>query len=129
VIGILDWELSTIGHPLSDLSNLFQPFAVPASSQLPGLKNLPGDIPIPPLEELMRLYCYFARRQYPIPGWGFAVAFSFFRLAVITHGIAARLARRQVSSAEAATYARLFNPVMEMACEVMDDVNAGKAKL
>ncbi len=32
VIGILDWELSTLGHPLSDLANLLQPYSIPCST-------------------------------------------------------------------------------------------------
>ncbi len=50
VIGILDWELSTLGHPLSDLANLLQPFAIPhKSDSLPstghliGLRSVPSD--------------------------------------------------------------------------------------
>lgn len=129
VIGILDWELSTIGHPLSDLSNLFSPFAIPFDFAQPGLKDYPGEFPIPALDELMRLYCYFVRRDYPIPGWEFAIAFGFFRNSVISHGIAARLARRQASSAEAARHAKLYKPVMALACKEMDEMEAKKARL
>ncbi|KAG0764205.1 hypothetical protein G6F57_002696 [Rhizopus arrhizus] len=103
VIGILDWELSTIGHPFSDLSNLFQPFYVPAGSPtgLLGFNGSAESLPVPSAEELIQVYCSFTSRSYPLHGWYFAIVFSFFRLAVIVQGIAARVARKQASSAEA----------------------------
>ncbi|KAF9408453.1 hypothetical protein BGZ76_005868, partial [Entomortierella beljakovae] len=51
VIGILDWELSTIGHPFSDLSNLLNPFYTPASDggTMSGFRGVANkDLPIPP---------------------------------------------------------------------------------
>ncbi|KAI9490368.1 kinase-like domain-containing protein [Zychaea mexicana] len=131
VIGILDWELSTIGHPLSDLSNLLQPFYVPAKSNLVmrGFKNSTEPLPIPPSDELMQAYCNTVGSPYPIDRWLFAVAFSFFRLAVITQGIAARVARKQASSAEAKTYAAMFKPVAALGLEIVDEGDLKPSKL
>lgn len=82
VIGVLDWELSTIGHPLSDLSNLLQPFYIPNNSNIQGgLKDL-KELPIPNPEELMQYYCAQSNTAYPIHRWLFAVAFSFFRVSI-----------------------------------------------
>ncbi|KAI8887985.1 APH-domain-containing protein [Backusella circina FSU 941] len=120
VIGVLDWELSTIGHPLSDLSNLFQPFYVPNVGQLIGLRDIKGPLPIPGAEELMKYYCGQRNISYPIPNWEFAIAFSFFRLAVIAQGIAARVARKQASSAQAKIYAEKFKPINALALEYVD---------
>lgn len=120
VIGILDWELSTIGHPLSDLANLFQPFYVPDMSVLNGLKDL-NPLPIPDVNTLMQKYCSQSNNiTFPIDRWMFAVAFSFFRLAVIAQGIAARVARKQASSAQAKTYAELFIPVANLGLNIVD---------
>lgn len=82
VIGILDWELSTIGHPLSDLANLLLPFYVPA---LPGLNGLRGveELPIPGPDELMQCYCTYTKVPFPIRNWMFNIAFSFFRVSLI----------------------------------------------
>ncbi|OBZ91156.1 Acyl-CoA dehydrogenase family member 11 [Choanephora cucurbitarum] len=115
VIGILDWELSTIGHPLSDLSNLLQPYYIPLSEEknagLLGFKGLSKEsLPVPDVEELIQVYCQETRQPYPIDRWMFVVAFSFFRLAVISQGIAARVARKQASSAKAKIYAARFIP-------------------
>ncbi|KAH9919375.1 APH-domain-containing protein [Fomitopsis serialis] len=112
VIGILDWELCTLGSPLADLANLTQPWAVdpallPASeSALIGFKNV-NDGPIS-LEVLEREYCRLAAQPYPIKEMVFARSWMLFRLAVITQGIAARFARRQASSEKAHLYASVF---------------------
>ncbi|KAI7857999.1 kinase-like domain-containing protein [Circinella umbellata] len=131
VIGILDWELSTIGHPLSDLSNLLQPFYVPADTSLimRGFKNSTEPLPIPNSDELMKTYCTTVGRPYPIDRWLFAVAFSFFRLAVITQGIAARVARKQASSAQAKTYAAMFKPVAALGLDIVDQGDLKPSKL
>ncbi|KAG2230612.1 kinase-like domain-containing protein [Thamnidium elegans] len=127
VIGVLDWELSTIGHPLSDLANLLQPFYVPVDSGFMGLKGL-HNLPVPNSNELMQYYCLQLNITYPIHNWLFAVAFSFFRLSVIAQGIAARIARKQASSAQAIFYAEMFKPVAELALEIVDqgDLRASK---
>ncbi|OBZ85554.1 Acyl-CoA dehydrogenase family member 10 [Choanephora cucurbitarum] len=130
VIGILDWELSTIGHPLSDLSNLLQPYYVPNQSDSNGLRGV-QELPIPNPEELMRHYCLqLGTINYPIQNWPFAVAFSFFRLAVIGQGIAARVARKQASSAQAKLYAQKFKLIAYLALEIVNqgDLSA-KSKL
>ncbi|KAI8991478.1 kinase-like domain-containing protein [Mycotypha africana] len=126
VIGVLDWELSTVGHPLSDLSNLLQSFYVPATasdsnSNMLGFKDSKEPLPIPEAAELMEHYCSILEEPFPIPRWKFAVAFSFFRLAVIIQGIAARVARKQASSAQAKSYASRFKPVAQMCLNIVDE--------
>lgn len=121
VIGILDWELSTIGHPYSDLSNLLQPYYIPSHSPagLLGFKYA-TEIPVPPADELIQLYCAYTMRAFPLDRWTFAIAFSFFRLAVILQGIAARVVRKQASSAEAKVYAARFKPVCLLILDIID---------
>ncbi|KAI9014996.1 kinase-like domain-containing protein [Gaertneriomyces semiglobifer] len=113
VIGILDWELSTVGNPLSDLANLLLPWYTPGQGMFPegmALMDAKRPLPVPEADEMLREYCRLTHRAYPIPKWEFCVAFSFFRLAVITQGIAARVKRNQASSANAKNVARLFQP-------------------
>lgn len=136
MIGILDWELSTIGHPLSDLANLLQPFYIPATEDgvFAGFKGSKAELPIPPADELMKVYCQEAGIPYPIQNWSFCVAFAFFRVAVITQGIAARVARKQASSAQAKFYASRFVPFTHLALEIVDQgelehVSSDKSKL
>ncbi|KAF7725777.1 hypothetical protein EC973_009394 [Apophysomyces ossiformis] len=130
VIGILDWELSTIGHPLSDLSNLLQPFYFSSDIGLMGLSDL-KELPIPGPDELMQIYCAKLGIPFPIERWAFAVAFSFFRLSVILQGVAARIARKQASSAEAHHYAARLKPIAHCALRIVDqgDLDTIKSKL
>ncbi|RVD81413.1 uncharacterized protein DFL_009277 [Arthrobotrys flagrans] len=108
VIGIVDWELSTLGHPLSDLANLLTPFSyinpevtVPAEISAHkynnDLKTLPG---VPTPVELLGWYKDIAGWD-PAPDMNFAFAFTLMRGSAIFHGIAARHAMRVASSAQA----------------------------
>lgn len=116
IVGVLDWELSTLGHPLSDLANLMQPFSLdcpnPSAINDPEerkrsmergemymlIGGLSDDVsPLPGKEQLMETYCKEVGRQYPIPGWVTCEAWAWFRNAVISQGIAARVAQKQVS--------------------------------
>ncbi|KAF3932479.1 hypothetical protein ABW19_dt0206761 [Dactylella cylindrospora] len=109
VIGIVDWELSTLGHPLSDIANLLTPFSYidPSIPNVPkgilehqyniDLKTLPG---IPTQAELLGWYSDIAGWD-PSPDMYFAYAFTLMRGSAIFHGIAARYAMRVASSAQA----------------------------
>lgn len=136
VIAILDWELSTLGHPLSDLANLMHPFDLPHAgledTNIQGLKGAPSGM-APTMESLMQTYCKTAGRPYPIEGWLVAASFCHFRLSVIIQGIAARVLRGQASSEEAAEVAKGFKPLGRLAQKVARDYDAlgkdSKAKL
>ncbi|CAG8810681.1 24896_t:CDS:2, partial [Dentiscutata erythropus] len=131
VIGILDWELSTIGHPLSDLANLLMNFFVRDIPDIPsplvGLRDVKS-LPIPSANELIQVYCEKSGRQYPILNFEFAIVFSFFRTAVILQGIAARKARKQASSAKANIYAKIFRDINLMGLEIIDRYNESTIK-
>ncbi|KAG0144459.1 hypothetical protein CROQUDRAFT_672366 [Cronartium quercuum f. sp. fusiforme G11] len=135
VISILDWELSTLGHPYSDLANLIQPWYIPPSSIDPeigiGFRDLSlEDSPIPlSVETLIRIYCKSTKANYPLQNWDAAVSFSFFRLAVIMQGIAARLSKGQASSAKAFTYAQLFQTFAKFAIQVIERSELNNSKL
>jgi aminoglycoside phosphotransferase (APT) family kinase protein len=94
VLAVVDWELSTIGHPLTDLANLCMPFHAPKN--LAGYSNYEGVEGAATEEEVHREYCRMTGVEYPIQGWNFFVAFAFFRFAVIAQGVGARAARGQV---------------------------------
>ncbi|KAM0791663.1 hypothetical protein ACM66B_006099 [Microbotryomycetes sp. NB124-2] len=130
VIGVLDWELSTLGHPNSDLSNLLQPFYIPqpeaggngapTASSMVALRDIPDNkLPIPNAEVLLKEYCKLVGQPYPLPKWTACVSFAFFRLAVITQGIAARSAVGQASSAKAKTYATIFPQIGGLAVDTI----------
>ncbi|KAH8148262.1 uncharacterized protein LAJ45_07714 [Morchella importuna] len=112
VIGILDWELSTIGHPLSDLANLLLPWQLLLPTAA-GVSVMNGDIRcflpdatpgLPTREEAISWYAeasgWKVKRSEML--WG--DAFGFVRNAIIMQGIGARVARGQASSAKAEGY-------------------------
>lgn len=135
VIGILDWEMATVGHPLSDLANLTGPFSW--SSTIIGNPDnrdqfAPGVTPgIPTLAECVEWYHqdsgYDAASDL---AWG--NAFGGFRGAIIMQGIAARYAQRQASSANAREYGDKMQPYGKWAWEQvkkLKDTESSKSKL
>jgi aminoglycoside phosphotransferase (APT) family kinase protein len=114
VIAVLDWELSTLGHPLADFAYHLMMYRMPAAMKL-GLEGL--DLPslgIPSEEEYVAAYCRRTGRT-GIPHLDFYVAFNMFRLAAILHGIRGRIARGNASSAHAARTAAALEPLAELA--------------
>ena len=91
IVAVLDWELSTLGHPLADLGYVCMSYRIPASmTLLNGLRGL--DLPahgIPTEEELVAAYCHRAGRD-SVPDLTFFIALSFFRYASIAQGVYAR---------------------------------------
>jgi aminoglycoside phosphotransferase (APT) family kinase protein len=100
VLAIVDWELSTIGHPLSDLANLCLPYHLGPLGALVkyGPFDMSGDSGLANEEEVHKSYCEVTGVPFPIADWTFFVAFSCFRLAVIVQGVAMRAALGQGSS-------------------------------
>jgi aminoglycoside phosphotransferase (APT) family kinase protein len=88
VVAILDWELSTIGHPMADLGyNLIA--WIQRQDEYNGLADTDLTVAgIPSMQEYIGMYC--VRRGLPPRIDPFFVVFSFFRLAVIFEGVARR---------------------------------------
>jgi aminoglycoside phosphotransferase (APT) family kinase protein len=102
VAAVLDWELSTLGDPISDLAYCCLPYHLPAG--LAGVRGLKGldliALGIPTEEVFLAAYCRRTGRQ-SIAGWSFYVAFSLFRLTAILQGVFARAVQGNASSADA----------------------------
>ena len=91
IVAVLDWELSTLGHPLADLAYTVMTWRF-ASGEFRGMadRDLPA-LGIPSEQEYVAAYCQRTARPLPSPElWSFAVACSMFRLGCILHGIALR---------------------------------------
>lgn len=108
VLAVLDWELSTLGDPLTDLAYFCMPYHLP--HDVPMLRGLAGqDLSahgIPREEELVARYC--AKRTIAPPSsevYAFYKAFGLFRMAAILAGVRARAAQGNASSAHAALLA------------------------
>jgi aminoglycoside phosphotransferase (APT) family kinase protein len=89
VVAVLDWELSTLGHPLADLAYNCLPYRMG-----PSLEGFYGrdlaDLGIPAEDAFVAAYCRRTGRA-DIPDWDFYLAFSLFRLAAIAQGIMGRV--------------------------------------
>ncbi|WP_419816023.1 phosphotransferase [Glacieibacterium sp.] len=101
VLAVLDWELSTLGHPLADFSYHLMMYRMPptATAGLMGF-DLPA-LNIPSEEDYTAAYCARTGRTGGIPNIDFYVAFNMFRLAAIIHGIRGRVVRGTAASAHA----------------------------
>jgi aminoglycoside phosphotransferase (APT) family kinase protein len=114
VLAVLDWELSTLGHPLADFTYHLMMYRMPAGATtgLAGL-GLPA-LGIPSEDDYVAAYCRRTGRD-GIADIGFYMAFNMFRLAAIVHGIKGRLARGTASSAHADRMAASLEPLAELA--------------
>jgi aminoglycoside phosphotransferase (APT) family kinase protein len=91
VVAVLDWELSTLGHPLGDLSYTCVPYRIGPGETLGGVGGLDlRAMGIPTEEDYVASYCRKAGRG-PIDGWYFYIAFALFRLGAIAQGIMGRV--------------------------------------
>ncbi|RUS85487.1 hypothetical protein EGW08_006763 [Elysia chlorotica] len=101
VLATIDWELSTLGDPLSDLATCALAYFLPPDSPLfTGLRGLDVKaMGIPTVEELVQEYCRL--RNLPgIDNWDFYLAYSFFRMASILQGVYMRAVSGQSSSSD-----------------------------
>ncbi len=108
VAAILDWELSTLGHPLSDLAYFCLAYRLPQTGQ--DLTGLIGQdleaLGVPDEQQFVQQYCEKTGRP-PIVDWPFYLAFSFFRLAAICQGVYARGLQGNASDSKAKMYGEI----------------------
>lgn len=114
VLAVLDWELSTLGHPGADFAYNAMMYRMPPYI-VAGLGGADiAALGIPGEEEYVAAYCARTGRE-SLPGYDFYVAFNFFRLAAIFHGIKGRVLRGTASSAQAHERVRILPELMELA--------------
>ncbi|KAL8615272.1 hypothetical protein ACOMHN_051764 [Nucella lapillus] len=102
VISVLDWELSTLGDPLTDLATCCLVYYMPLESPLfPGMDGVDvKELQIPDVKQFVEMYC--RKMNMPmIHNWEFYVAFVFFRMAAILQGVYKRGLSGQGSSSKA----------------------------
>jgi aminoglycoside phosphotransferase (APT) family kinase protein len=117
-IAVLDWELSTLGHPLADFSYHCMAWHIPpgAFRGIGGLDH--AALGIPSEAEYIRLYCERTGIATPdelAADWNFYLAYNLFRLAAILQGIAKRVETGTASSAQAVSSAAGARPLAELA--------------
>ncbi|MFX4296280.1 MULTISPECIES: phosphotransferase [Roseobacteraceae] len=119
VLAVLDWELSTLGHPLADFAYHALMYRMPPEI-VAGLGGVdPTILSLPTEAEYIAEYCANTGRT-GIPNYDFYIAFNFFRMAAIFHGIKGRVARGQASSAHAAERLVAYPRLLTLAQEAMD---------
>jgi aminoglycoside phosphotransferase (APT) family kinase protein len=117
VVAVLDWELSTLGHPLADFSYHCMSWHIPPGSfrGIGGLDH--AALGIPTEKEYVRRYCERTGRSDPdalMADWNFYLAYNLFRIAGILQGIAKRVEAGTASSAQARQSAAGARPLAEM---------------
>ena len=119
VKALVDWELSTLGHPFADLAYQCMQSRLPASGKLAGLAGIDrAALGIPSEEEYVALYCQRMGIE-KIDNWNFYLAFSFFRLAAILQGVKKRALDGNASSKKALEVGAMVKPLAEAAAELL----------
>jgi aminoglycoside phosphotransferase (APT) family kinase protein len=114
VIAVLDWELSTLGHPLADFSYHCMGYHIPPE-QFRGIAGLDlHALGIPDEAEYKARYCRRTGRT-AIDNWDFYLAYNCFRLAAILQGIMKRVVDGTAASAEAAQAGSRARPLAQLA--------------
>ncbi|AXS41964.1 phosphotransferase family protein [Breoghania sp. L-A4] len=102
IIAVVDWELSTLGHPFSDLAYQCMQWRLPHDGLFRGLDGVDrAALGLPTEEAYVALYCERMGLS-GIDDWTFCLAFSFFRLAAILQGVKKRALDGNASNPERA---------------------------
>jgi aminoglycoside phosphotransferase (APT) family kinase protein len=119
IVAVLDWELSTLGHPQADAVYLVQPWYLP-----PLPENPQGDFPcrdlatlgIPSMGEMLATYSAAAGRPAP-DGRRLdeLIVFNLYRTAVVNHGVGARAAAGTAVNRDAAVFGAMAEPIADYA--------------
>lgn len=117
---LLDWELSTLGHPYADLAYQCMQWRMDRDCVVPGL----GDsdrlaLGIPSEQDYVAEYCE-RRGLAAIPDWNFYLVFGFFRFAAILQGVLKRAVDGNASSSKAYDYGALAPVLARQALELID---------
>lgn len=116
-VAVLDWELSTLGHPASDVAYAAMGYHL----NMPGRGGLAGvdvaSLGIPTESELVADYCARTGRDR-IEGWSYFMAFGMFRLAAIAQGVYKRSLQGNASSDDAGMYGAAVTILSDLACGI-----------
>ncbi len=123
IAAVLDWELSTLGHPLTDLAYNCLPYhLVTGDERLPGLVGADlTALGIPDENAHVAAYCRAAGRGDGIQDWPFYITFAMFRLASISQGVYARALKGNASSANAMDFGARAMRLAELAWRNVDE--------
>lgn len=125
LLAILDWELSTLGDPFCDLAYFCQAYYTPRGHEpLAGIAGVDrAPLGIPELAPLIARYCSHAHAALP-SDWHAYLAFAFFRMAAIAHGVYARLAQRSGRAALSAIEYKAVESTADLGLRIALDAPA-----
>lgn len=123
VLAVLDWELSTLGHPLADFAYHCMTWHIPGGV----FRGLAGEdlgaLGIPEESEYVRMYCERVGRDGIDPDhWDFYMAYNLFRLAGILQGIVGRVKDGTAASAQAAQMGQAVRPLADLAWQQVEKI-------
>lgn len=119
ILAVVDWELSTLGHPVSDLAYQCMQWRLPNSAVIKGLGGLDrAALGIPGEADYVQSYLKRMNRE-GIADWSFYLAFSFFRFAAIVQGVRKRSLDGQASSDKAMEVGSLAGLLARMGRDVI----------
>jgi aminoglycoside phosphotransferase (APT) family kinase protein len=123
IVAVLDWELSTLGHPLADFSYHCMGYHIPPD-QFRGIAGLDlAALGIPSEADYKARYCRRTGRD-GIDHWDFYLAYNCFRLAAILQGIMKRVVDGTAASAEAAQAGKRARPLAHLAWQFARRIGA-----
>ena len=111
---IVDWELSTLGHPYADLAYFCMALRLPRNPILPGLAGMDRSALGIPEEGAMLEHFTAASGLDPRTHWNFLLAFQFFRLAAIAQGVLKRALQGNASSERAMQAGAMARTIAEL---------------
>jgi len=118
---LLDWELSTLGHPYADLAYQCMQWRLPTDAVVPGMgEHDRAAMGIPTEREYVERYCK-RRGITDIAHWPFFLAFGFFRFAAIVQGVQKRAIDGNASSPKAMAYGELVPVLSQLGVGVLAD--------
>lgn len=121
IVAVLDWELSTLGHPLADFAYNAMMYHMPPHI-VAGLGGADlAALRIPSEEDYVAAYCARTGRS-AIPNYQFYTTFNFFRLAAIFHGIRGRFVRGTASSSQAEERSKAFPELAQIAWRLAQEI-------
>lgn len=127
ILAVLDWELSTLGHPLVDFAYHCMTWRMDGSSGR-GLAELSAEDMaqrmIPSESEYVKLYCQRTGRDgIPERDWSYYMVFNLFRLTGILQGVMKRALQGNASSAEALATGKRAKPLAEQAWRMVEQMS------
>lgn len=118
ILAVLDWELSTLGHPLADFSYHAMAWNIPPGS-FRGIAGIDVEsLGIPSLASYVQMYCEHTQLVHPQAlqaDWNFYMAYNMFRIAAILQGIAKRVEAGTAASAQAVSSGAGARPLAQLA--------------